>query len=139
MQFKKETPKVERVYLETPYAGDIERNLEYARDCMFDCLARGEAPFASHLLYTQKGILCDEIPAERELGMKAGFTWARAASKSVFYVDLGISGGMLVGFEQAQRQGRAVEFRSLSKWQRFHAKKFPKGILNPLQLIDFFY
>jgi hypothetical protein len=64
-----------RVVLESPFAGDVEANLKYARECMADCLRRGEAPIASHLLYTQPGILDDTKPEERKLGMEAGFTW----------------------------------------------------------------
>ena len=41
-----------KVIIESPYTGDVERNLEYARRCMRDSIKRGEAPFASHLLYT---------------------------------------------------------------------------------------
>jgi len=37
------------VVIESPYAGDIEANVKYARECMSDCLKRGEAPIASHL------------------------------------------------------------------------------------------
>ena len=44
-------PPMVLVLLESPYAGYVERNLAYARACMRDCLLRGEAPFASHLLY----------------------------------------------------------------------------------------
>ena len=54
------------VIIESPYAGDIEKNVEYARACVRDSLSRGEAPIASHLLYTQPGILKDEIPSERQ-------------------------------------------------------------------------
>ena len=45
--------------VESPYAGDMEANTEYARDACatLDSLMRGEAPIASHLLYTQPGIL----------------------------------------------------------------------------------
>lgn len=68
-----------RVYVESPYGSSdlkiIERNVAYARACIRDCILRGEAPFASHLLYTQDGVLCDEVPEERELGMEAGFAW----------------------------------------------------------------
>jgi hypothetical protein len=56
------------VVVESPYAGDVTRNLEYARAAMADCLARGEAPFASHALYTQIGVLDDTKPEERKLG-----------------------------------------------------------------------
>ncbi len=40
-----------RVVIESPYAGDVERNLRYLRLAMADCLERGEAPYASHALY----------------------------------------------------------------------------------------
>ena len=39
-----------RVIVESPYAGDIETNVAYARAALRDCLSRGEAPIASHLL-----------------------------------------------------------------------------------------
>jgi len=45
--------KMTRVIIESPYAGDIEVNLKYAKLCILDSLKRGEAPLASHLLYTQ--------------------------------------------------------------------------------------
>lgn len=101
------------VILETPYAGDIERNLAYARECMADCLRRGETPYASHLLYTQPGILDDTQPAERELGMEAGFAWGERAHATVVYADRGISRGMYQGIIRAARVGRPVEVRLL--------------------------
>lgn len=92
------------VILESPYAGDIERNVRYARACMRDCLLRGESPFASHLLYTQEGVLRDEVPEEREQGIAAGFAWRAWADASVFYVDLGFSEGMLQGWHAAEER-----------------------------------
>lgn len=53
------------VIVESPFAGDVEENIKYARAAVRDCLMRGEAPIASHLLYTQEGILNDDIPEER--------------------------------------------------------------------------
>lgn len=50
-----------KVILESPYAGEIDRNIRYARACVRDSLLRGESPIASHLLYTQSGILDDDI------------------------------------------------------------------------------
>ena len=46
-----------RVIIESPYAGFVKRNEDYARECLRDSLMRGEAPIASHLLYTQPGVL----------------------------------------------------------------------------------
>lgn len=104
------------VVVESPYAGDVERNVTYARAAMADCLRRGEAPIASHLLYTQPGILDDLIPEERRLGIEAGLVWARHAEASVVYTDLGISGGMRLAVDRAESERRPVEYRTLAGW-----------------------
>lgn len=103
-----------KVILESPFAGDVEANIEYARRCMRDCLMRGEAPIASHLLYTQDGILDDNIPKERQLGIDAGLLWGAEAEKTVVYADRGMSKGMRYGIEVAEKIGRPVEYRSLN-------------------------
>ena len=92
-----------RVVLESPYAGDVEANIAYARACISDCLHRGESPIASHLLYTQRGILDDDKPEERRLGIEAGLAWYDVADAVVFYVDLGWSPGMEAALEVAVR------------------------------------
>lgn len=101
------------VILETPYAGDVEANLTYARACLRDCLLRGEAPIASHLLYTQPGVLDDKVPEERQLGIDAGLAWTTVAHASVVYTDRGITAGMEHGIEAARSVGLPVEMRSL--------------------------
>lgn len=98
----KESLKRPLVIIESPYAGDVERNLEYARRAVRDSLDRGESPIASHLLYTQDGILDDTIPEERALGIDAGLAWKRVADKHVFYVDLGYSPGMTYARNSSQ-------------------------------------
>lgn len=67
------------VIIESPFAGDVEKNIRYARACVRDSLLRGESPIASHLLYTQEGILNDDVPAERQHGIDAGLAWRRRA------------------------------------------------------------
>lgn len=111
------------VIVESPYAAPtaegIERNVRYARAAMHDCLLRGEAPYASHLLYTQPGVLRDEVPEERTLGIEAGLAWGLKADASVVYTDLGTSRGMELGIERARAAGRPVEFRTLGgEWAR---------------------
>jgi len=113
------------VVIESPYAGDVETNVAYARAAMADCLARGEAPIASHLLYTQPGVLRDEVPEERTKGIEAGLAWAAQAEASVVYHDLGISKGMQLGIERAQKFGRLVEYRSLPGWSSDLSKVRP--------------
>lgn len=101
------------VIIESPYAGDIRANVSYARACVRDSLLRGEAPIASHLLYTQPGILDDDIPSERQQGIDAGLAWRSAAQATVVYTDAGISKGMEYGIAAAKAAGIPVEYRSL--------------------------
>lgn len=95
------------VVVESPYAGlfvgdtvGIERNLKYLRACMRDCFRRGEYPYASHGLYTQAGVLDDDDPKQRKLGIEAGFAWGAHADLVVFYVDYGWSKGMSQALER---------------------------------------
>lgn len=106
-----------RVIIESPYAGDIERNVLYARAAMQDCLERCEAPYASHLLYTQVGVLDDSDPVQRERGIQAGFAWRSVADATVVYTDLGISAGMEYGIKHAEASGHVIEYRSLVGWK----------------------
>jgi hypothetical protein len=111
------------VILESPYAGKSKNrvvaffqrwaNRRYARKCVRDSLSRGEAPIASHLLYTQPGILCDEIPAERAWGINAGLAWRVVSEGTVVYADRGVSRGMEYGMEAARMSGKPVETRKL--------------------------
>jgi hypothetical protein len=108
------------VILESPFAGPTpearDRNLRYARACLRDALERGEAPLASHLLYTQPGVLDDDKPDERAKGIAAGLAWGRSAGASVVYLDQGLSGGMRLGVEAAVKGYRTLCFRRL--WPR---------------------
>lgn len=116
------------VLLESPYAGktpeETQRNVEYARAAMADCFKRGEAPYASHLLYTQPGVLDDNIPEERSLGIEAGLLWGAKAEKTVVYSDLGVSKGMALGIGRAAKEGRPCETRKLGgKWSQKKKKE----------------
>lgn len=103
-----------RVVIESPFKGatkeDELANVAYAKACMLDSLRRGEAPFASHLLYTQ--VLDDSVPEDRELGIAAGFAFGVDVDASVFYVDRGVSEGMLRGAEAAGFADRSYEVRA---------------------------
>lgn len=106
-----------RVIIESPYAGNmIQRwfNIRYARKCVRDALRRGDAPIASHLLYTQRGILDDAKPTERQWGIDAGLVWKVVAEASVVYTDRGISRGMQYGIDAALSAGVPVEYRTIN-------------------------
>lgn len=98
------------VILESPYAGDVARNVEYAKRCALDCLNRGESPMVSHLLYTQ--ILDDTKPDERKLGIAAGLAWRGVADYSVFYIDYGMTPGMEAAFADVDY---VAEHRTIGK------------------------
>lgn len=101
------------VIIESPYAGTIAENVNYGLECLRDSLLRGEAPFASHLLYTRS--LDDAIRFERRRGMAAGYAWLARADLIAVYRDRGLSRGMLRGIRLAMKLGKPIEFRSLNK------------------------
>lgn len=102
------------VIIESPFAGDVERNTAYARAALRHSLSLGEAPFASHLLYTQ--VLDDTKPWERNLGILAGLHWGLQADAVAVYEDLGVSEGMKQGLRRHEAQGLPVEYRTLPGW-----------------------
>ena len=58
------------VYIASPYAGDIEGNIEFAKAACLLAMEHGNTPIAAHLLYPQ--MLDDTVPEQRELGIKMG-------------------------------------------------------------------
>jgi hypothetical protein len=81
------------VIIETPYRGNIGANMAYLRRCIKDSINRGEAPFASHQMYTT--VLDDGSPEERAKGIQCGYVWLELAAMQVFYTDMGWSNGMI--------------------------------------------
>lgn len=100
-----------RVTVESPYAGDVERNVAYLKRCLLDSVSRGEAPLASHLLYTQ--FLDDLVPDERAAGIDCGLTWAVQAEAMAFYLDYGTSVGMEKAWNFAIDHGIHVDTRRI--------------------------
>ena len=123
---------MKRVLIESPFAAkpsvlfgeqiaERERNERYLEACIFDSLGRGEAPFASHGFYTRW--LKDTKPEERKLGMACGKAWARKAEVVAFYVDYGMTPGMLqmLDWVLQELKGRitsvpAPELRRIPGW-----------------------
>lgn len=120
-------------FVETPFKGsdwqESKRNHNYTKVCVGDCIRKGEVPYASHLFFTQRGILDDRIKQERMKGINAGKSIEEAitiASKydngiyvcTAVYDDLGVSEGMKIGINRAGEVGRDVVHRSLGKdWE----------------------
>ena len=103
------------VIIESPYATNKRRSnadhVAYAQQCLRDSLDRGEAPFASHLLYP--GALSEALLNDRLLGIHAGYEWGARADLIAFYTDYGWSGGMLLAQEHYEKIRRPIEFRRI--------------------------
>lgn len=99
-----------RVVLESPWAGDVEKNRLYALCCLRDMFNRNEAPMASHLLYPPA--LDAFTPEARERGMQSGWVWTEVAELVAVYTDRGITEGMIRGIARAESLDIPVERRT---------------------------
>jgi len=95
-----------RVFIASPYAGEVERNVRRAKRLVVDALALHCAPYAPHLLYVNH--LDDNNPVERQRGIDAGLAWLEACDE-VWSWGL-ISPGMLREIEHANSLGIKVRF-----------------------------
>ena len=109
--------KGEVVLIESPYGSEkiseVVRNICYARACVRDSVIRGEFPLASHLFFTQPGILDDNISEERQRGIDIGLAIGGLADRSAFYMYFGESRGMKYARDNALKSGREIEERTL--------------------------
>lgn len=83
---------MDQIIVESPYAGDLDRNESYLNECLLYCLARGYSPYASHGLLTRALDDCD--PKQRALGIAANLAMRKTIKKVIYFVDYGISNGM---------------------------------------------
>ena len=68
-----------RVFICSPYRGDIERNVQTARDLCYAATRTGAAPFAPHSLYPQ--FLDDAMQDDRAAGINAGLAFMRVCDE----------------------------------------------------------
>jgi hypothetical protein len=110
-------PVTRRVVVESPYRAATyfgrRANIGYAWRAVRDCVMRGEAPIASHLLFTV--VLLDHVAAERQMGIEAGHAWIALADAVVVYTDRGISQGMNEAIEVARAACVAIEYRTIKR------------------------
>lgn len=120
------------VTIESPFAGDIERNNCYLDMCILDCLQRGETPYASHRMLT--AALDDSKEEERELGIKAGLAMSRRMDKRLFYLDLGYSSGMEKARAYYEMERLPFEERSLGPFKIGELNRIMR-LRNPIGVI----
>lgn len=115
---------MKRVVIESPLSGDFTKNKRYALWCAYHCRVLGEAAYASHLFFPQ--FLDDEDPESRAFGIEAGYAWAQTADVIAFYVDLGMSVGMLKAELRWARHLREYRKLPADMLAQFEAGRAPK-------------
>lgn len=93
------------IYMASPYAGDIEKNTEFAKRACRHVMNEGHAFFAPHLLYPQ--LLNDANPQERQTGLAMGLAVLPRCDELWCYGEH-ISHGMLLEIQEADRLGIPV-------------------------------
>ena len=90
------------VYIASPYAGDVEGNVAFAKAACRYAAAKGDTPVAVHLMYPQ--FLDDRVPKEREAGLKMGRR-VLAACDEFWLCGEKLSAGMRAEKAEAERLG----------------------------------
>ena len=93
------------IYVASPYAGDIQKNTEFAKRACRHVMNEGHAFFAPHLLYPQ--LLNDANPHERQTGLDMGIAMLSRCDELWCYGDR-VSPGMCLEIEEAGRLGIPV-------------------------------
>lgn len=87
------------VYICSPYAGDVDKNIKAARVYSRFAAAKGYIPFTPHLLFPQ--FLNDNNPKERELGLFFGNALMSKCTEVWVFGDT-ISAGMDAEIKRAR-------------------------------------
>ena len=95
------------VYICSPYAGDVEKNVAAAQGYSRFAVDKGYIPIAPHLLFPQ--FMDDGNPKERELAMFFGNVLMSKCAELWVFGDL-ISNGMAAEIERAKRKNYAIRY-----------------------------
>lgn len=90
------------IYIASPYAGDVQRNVEFAKAACRYAMTEGHTPVAVHLLYPQ--FLNDNDPEQRAAGLTMGHR-VLAACDEVWVCGKRISTGMAAEISEAEKLG----------------------------------
>lgn len=99
---------MKKVFICSPYAGDVERNVEAARKLCRKAIEAGHAPFAPHLHYP--GIVDDSNEEERAAGISCGLCFMAACDEVWAYIGQGRSPGMIQELTHAAVTGKRIRY-----------------------------
>ena len=104
------------VYIASPYSGDVERNVAFAKAACRYAMNQGVTPIASHLLYPQ--MLDDGVPEERKLGTDMGLRILKVCQEwSRKSVQQGSFRFRLDGSANRRLDGNYVKYRYKREWR----------------------
>lgn len=96
-----------KVYVVSPYAGDVEKNTAAAVCYAKFVIRQNRIPIVSHLLYPQ--ILDDNNPEQRELGLLFGQALL-ALCEEVWVFGREYSSGMKAEIHEARKLNKTIRF-----------------------------
>lgn len=119
------------VYIASPYAGDVDANVSFARAACRYAMGQGATPVAVHLLYPQ--ILDDRVPSERENGIRLGLRVLEACDE-LWLCGEKMSAGMRAEQEAAGQMGipvRQVSRKEIEQGIHFAERESEQGVSPP--------
>lgn len=90
------------IYIASPYAGEVEKNTDFAKLACQYAISQGQTPVAVHLLYPQ--MLDDSDPVQRGAGLRLGHRVLEACDELWACGDR-VSSGMAAEMAAAKRLG----------------------------------
>ena len=97
---------MKRAFICSPFAGDIERNIEIAKKICRIAMNQGYAPFAPHLLYPR--FVDDHDPEQRSAGISCGLAFMETCSEVWAFTGSGISKGMQQELSHARKIDKTI-------------------------------
>ena len=97
--------RMKRVYVCSPFAGDIRGNIAHAKIYSLYAIKQGVCPITPHLMFTQ--YLNEKDPVQRELGLRCGADLLQVCDELWVFGD-DISEGMSEEIRLAKKLGIPV-------------------------------
>ena len=97
---------MKKVFICSPYRGDVERNVALAKAHARFAARCGYCPVVPHLMYPQ--FLKDSDPDERELGLSFGLALLRMCDEVWVFGE--VSSGMAREIEEAKRLKKPLRY-----------------------------
>ena len=115
---------MKKVVLVSPYSGNLNLSVGYAKLCLQDMLEKGEAPIAGHLLFNQPGIFKDNCSLEEQnLKTLASHAWIKGADGIAVYEDFKVTSEMDLAIKVAWAVFTPIVHRRLSREKVEELKK----------------